>query len=219
MRLYHYMNADAYEAMIREGRITGAPDHSPFPEFAMAYRWLTDVMRSRLGEPPSGCHPEWPVFTWAIHTGLSPLAYDFEQSFPGGDDCDDSSFLIGFDVPEGQYLLSDFDDWHFVLNNWYLPSVGSSVYESEDGNAFEALCKLHDRDPWGYDGKPPVPQVEAMRRSNWERIVQHPYENGSAQATLWELRADWVFLVKARRHHAIKGMTEPKHKAKTYKAD
>lgn len=212
MRLYHYMDRDAYETLNRDGRIVGSPEHSPYPEFATAYGWLADVMRRRLGNAPDGCHTDWPVFVWALHNGLSPLAYDREHDRPRSEDPNDASFLVGFDVPEGSYLLSDFDDWHFVLNNWFLPSGGSLVDETDESDAFEALCKRHDRSPYGHDGLPPVPEVESMRRANWERIVDHPYDNASAQASLWELRAEWVFLVKARRHHAIKGLAKPKRK-------
>lgn len=212
MRLYHYMDADAYEALTRDGRIVGSREHSPYPEFAPAYGWLSDVMRRRIGNAPDGCHPDWPVFAWALHNGLSPLTYDLEQDRPLSEDPNDASFLVGFDAPEGSYLLSDFDDWHFVLNNWFLPSGGSSSEEKVEYDAFDALCKQHDRSPYGCDGLAPVPEVEAMRQANWERIVDHPYDNGSVQATLWELRSDWVFLVKARRHHAIKGLEKPKRK-------
>ncbi|MCV9964443.1 DUF3841 domain-containing protein [Pararhizobium sp. BT-229] len=212
MRLFAYMDADAYEALNRDGRIIGSPEHSPHPEFAAAYGWLADVMRRRLGHAPDGCHPNWPVFAWALHNGLSPLAYNREQDRPRSEDPNEASFLIGFDVPDGSYLLSDFDDWHFVLNNWYLPSGGSSIDETDECDAFEAFCKRHERSPYGYDGLTAIPEVEAMRQANWERIVDRPYDNGSVQASLWELRAEWVFLVKARRYHAIKGLAKPKRK-------
>lgn len=203
MRLYAYMDVDAYQALLRDGRIVGSPEHSVFyPEFASAYGWLSDVMRARIGEAPEGCHPRWPVFAWALHNGLTPLAYDREIGHPDSDDPITADFLVGFDVSEEAHLLSDFDDWHFVLNNWFLPSCGSASEDlAGDGEAFDALCERHGCNP--YVGECP-PEVETARRSNWERIFDHPYENGCAQATLWELRAEWVFLVKARRDTAIR---------------
>lgn len=216
MRLYHYMDAEAYEAMNRSGRLVGSPAHSPYPEFAFAYAWLADVMRRRIGPAPEGCDATWPVFTWALHNGLSPLAYDREQDRPGSEDPNDAGFLVGFDVPDGAYLLSDFDDWHFVLNNWFLPSCGSAIDDPDnEGDAFDDLCRRHGCEPYGlFDEANSVPEVEAARRANWERIVDHPHDNGSVQATLWELRAEWVFLVKARRYHAIEGVAKPRRKAR-----
>jgi hypothetical protein len=216
MRLYHYMDADAYEAMTQEGRIVGSPAHSSYPEFSIAYAWLANVMRRRIGPAPEGCHETWPVFTWALHNGLSPLAYDREQDCPGSDDPNEAAFLVGFDVPEGSYVLSDFDDWHFVLNNWFLPSEGSSSDDPNgEGDAFDELCRRHGCEPHGFfDDATINSEVEAVRRSNWERIVDRPHDNGSVQATVWELKAEWVFLVKARRYHAIKGTSKPSRKAK-----
>ncbi|MDW9481928.1 DUF3841 domain-containing protein [Sinorhizobium meliloti] len=212
MRLYHYMDADAYEAMNSTGRLVGSPAHSSYPEFAFAYGWLADVMQRRIGPAPEGCHSRWPVFTWALHNGLSPLAYDREQNHAGSEDPNDAGFLVGFDPPEGAFLLSDFDDWHYVLNNWFLPSGGSADDSAEEGDAFEELCQRHGCSPYRFDGDVDTPEVEAARRANWERIVDYPHDNGSVQATLWELKAEWVFLVKARRFHAIKGAAKARPK-------
>ena len=216
MRLYHYMDTDAYEAMIRTGRLVGSPAHSPYPEFAFAYGWLADVMHRRIGPAPEGCNATWPVFSWVLHNGLSPLAYDREQNSPGSEDPNDAGFLVGFDVPDDKYLLSDFDDWHYVLNNWFLPSCGSAIDDPDcEGDRFEELCRRHGCESYGlFDEASSIPEVEAARRANWERIVDYPHDNGSVQATTWELRSEWVFLVKARRYHAIKVMAKPRRRRK-----
>ncbi|MBY3155341.1 DUF3841 domain-containing protein [Rhizobium laguerreae] len=207
MRLFAYMDSDAYQALLRNGRIIGSPEHSGFQDFAPAYGWLSDVMRGRIGQAPDGCHPGWPVFAWAIRNGLTPLAYDRENEHPKSDEANGASFLVGFDAPDGSCLLSDFDDWHYVLNNWFLPSCGSAAEDlAGEVEAFEALCERRGCDPYRGEGPP---EVESARRANWERIVDFPDVNGSAQATLWELKAEWVFLAKARSYSAVKGMAKP----------
>jgi hypothetical protein len=202
------MESDAYEALRRVGHIVGSPEHSVFndlDQFVTAYGWLADRMATRIGPAPAHCNPRWPVFGWAEHNGQSALEYDRQRELPGHDDTTDAPFLVGFDVPDGSYLLSDFDDWHFVLNGWFLPSCGSDV-EDDGGetDAFYALCERHGYDTTCAPGPAgPVDAVETMRRSNWGRIIECPNQYGSVQASMWELRWDWVFLVKARRDTAI----------------
>ncbi|MCZ7862809.1 DUF3841 domain-containing protein [Agrobacterium salinitolerans] len=216
MRLYHYMDADAYEAMIRTGRLVGSPAHSTYPYLAFAYGWLADVMRSRIGPAPEGSNETWPVFTWAQRAGQSPLAYDSKHNRPRSEDPNDAGFLVGFDVPDGAYLLSDFDDWHYVMTNSFLPSGGGESDEADvENNRFKELCELHGCNPYcDFDEEPIIPEVQSARRVNWKRIVDHPYDSGSVQATVWELKAEWVFLVRARRYHAIKGMANPRRKGR-----
>ena len=197
MKLYHYMDAAAYGALLADGRITGSKVHSTFPEFEQPYAWLAEVMRKRIGDAPSHADPDWPVFAWHSHDGLDPVAYDRRSE-------DESELLVGFDVPEGRYLLSDFVDWHFVLNGWYMPSCGADDDAgSTESDAFDEMCKAAGYDIWtaGPDG--PAPEVEAARRRQWERVVDHPHATDPAQATLWELRLEWVFFVKVRRRGGL----------------
>jgi hypothetical protein len=208
MRVYHYLETGAYEALRRTGWIVGSPKHSEYAnsdQFERAYGWLANVMERRIGPAPSHCHPGWPVFGWVLHNGMTPLEYDrFREKPRSGDRCD-ASFLVGFDVPDGSYVLSDFDDWHFVLNNWFLPSCGSALDDVVgETEAFDILSERYGYDRTGSPGaNGRADEVEAVRRSNWERIVDRPYENASVQATVWELKWEWVFLVKARRRRAV----------------
>jgi hypothetical protein len=205
MKLYHYMDRPAYAALIRCGTMVGEPDHSPYPDFAEAYRWLAGQMRDRICEPPPHAHRDWPVFSWHSHEGMEPVRYDIEHPEQDGD------LLVGFDVPEGAYMLSDFDDFHFVLNGWYFPSTGSEGDDTAtaESDHFDRICAEAGYDLWSPGDKGLDPAVEEMRMRHWSRIVDFPMSSGSVQATSWELRAEWMFLVRARRYSAIPGLSRP----------
>nr|WP_250808627.1 DUF3841 domain-containing protein [Neorhizobium tomejilense] len=205
MRLYHYMDSPAYSALMSTGSLVGSPSHSPFPEFAAAYGWLAGEMRNRIGDAPGHANGAWPVFAWAMHEGMNPVSYDHDHPEHGGD------LLVGFEVPEGSYVLSDFDDWHYILNNWYLPSTGSSDDEtaSAESAEFDRRCEEAGYDIWMPGERGTCPDIETMRRRHWNRVVELPHLSGSVQATLWELKAEWVFFVRARTWKAIPGLEKP----------
>lgn len=199
MKLYHYMDAAAYRSLNENGYVIGSPEHSTFPDFAEAYAWLADVMADRIGPAPQHAHPRWPVFSWHLHNGLDPVAYDAVMEYE-----DKTGLLVGFDVPDDLCVLSDFDDWHYILNGWYLPTYGidepAADKECED---FDARCKTAGYDLWTPPAKGPDPDVERMRRKNWKRVVDYPTANGSVQATTWELRLDWMFFVRVRNRDGL----------------
>ncbi len=79
-------------------------------------------------------------------------------------------------IPDGHVLLSDYETWHYVLNDWLL---GTSICaeEWEKKNAwFNVLPKARQR---------------AEKRRFWQRVT--PFENAwkrrgmDIQATFWEL--------------------------------
>lgn len=210
MRLYSYMDYDAYKALLTNGSIVGSPKHSDYQEFEQAYGWLANAMDQRIGMAPVHCNPQWPVFAWSLHDGLDPLVYDKESTDIHAD------FLVGFEPPEGSYLLSDFDDWHFILNDWFLPSCGSDDDAGmEEMHIFDNHCAAAGYDKFGRPGKSgPSAEIEAMRRSHWGRIIDFPLSSGSVQASLWEIKKEWIFLVRARTHNGILKMARSRRKSK-----
>jgi hypothetical protein len=79
--------------------------------------------------------------------------------------------LLTVDVPEHAVLLSDFDYWHVVLNDGDLifPDSETAVYSEKE------------------------------KQKSWEKIfdIEHCYdgeidEYPTTQATLWEIRQEWV---------------------------
>lgn len=205
MRLYKYMEVDAYKALLAQGHLVGSPEHSPFPDFENAYGWLAGMMEQRIGKSPEHANSKWPVFAWATRHGHDPLRFDSV----GNDD--KSPLFVGFDVPDGKYVLSDFDEWHYVLNNWYLPSMGS--YVEDDGgesDRFDAMCEAAGYTTWTPGPRGVCAEVEELRSRHWGRVVDHPDQSGTIQATLWEVRLEWMFLVRVKKGKGIPGHSKRK---------
>lgn len=100
---------------------------------------------------------------------------------------------IALDVPDELVLLSDFETWHYPLNRWYLPR------SEEDEKLFEKeLAAL------GLSLLLPANLPDQLRKrmeKSWEIIfdlafyweeLNRPWEEKSIQATLWEIRLEWV---------------------------
>ena len=47
-----------------------------------------------------------------------------------------SGVCLTVDIPDNKVLLSDFDAWHCVLNNWFCPLTNEEdeLFENEKGN-------------------------------------------------------------------------------------
>ena len=147
-------------------------------ELLYAYDWLSEQMKIRIGAPPTGVrYPIWAWYQWEGKrkrrdmrcSGYAPRGTSLVQ--------------IEFELSRDDILLSDFDDWHFVLNDQYLP------ISEEDKNDFEN--KLRENDVC----------AKAAVRESWKRIFEleryvrdwsYPLEKKSIQATFWELRSEQV---------------------------
>ena len=86
------------------------------------------------------------------------------------------------DIPENQVVLSDFDAWHFPLNNRLIS------YSDEEDDRLMAMYRTAS-----------AKDQKRMRESNWTRIFDIAHVNNdwitigeSIQATFWELRKEQV---------------------------
>ena len=87
--------------------------------FREPYQWMTSQMKDRIGPAPSGV--TYPVWAWYQWEGVrkrpdmrtQPMK-SFREEMPVA--------LITADIPDDRVQLSDFDTWHYVLNNWVLDS-------------------------------------------------------------------------------------------------
>lgn len=153
-----------------------------------AYRWMAAQMERRIGPPP---RPRaYPLWGWAQWSGPNRRP-DMRSSghLPRGTQC----YRLTLDVPEQQVLLSDFSDWHMVLNNGYLARTEAEA-DAFDAELLAAGISRQSRDYGGFTAR-----IEA----SWERVfdIDHvgldPAWNGSPetqsiQATFWRLSQDQV---------------------------
>lgn len=148
--------------------------------FRAAYQWMTAQMRHRL--PPSrGRFPWWGWCRYEKHRAKPDLrAGGYLRKGQQG-------ARIELELADDEVLLSDFNDWHYVLNGWFLADN-----EAEDGRFEQELEEL------GHKLFDPYPEfVRAKILASWERIFElrggdpvwgtRPLRQ-STQATFWELR-------------------------------
>lgn len=121
------------------GRYTDARGPTDDPEHPSPYDW----MRQQMAELMPSFSGDYPVWGWLKRPSTRPSIW--------GQGAGQATVLVSALVPRRRILLSDFDDWHAVLNDWYL-----SRTEAED-NEVEAA-----------GGATP-----AQRRESWLRIFEN----------------------------------------------
>ena len=123
--------------------------------FAPAYQWLAKEMVKRIGPAPTGV--AYPIWAWYKSDD------DFADWGPEGE----KYAKLTVDIDPSRVVLSDFDDWHCVLN------CSPLLTDEEAESDFDANW---DR----YEAEGPE-AVEAT----WQRIFHS--DRDYVQATFWEL--------------------------------
>ena len=179
MRLWTIQSAEAYRHLIDSGRLA-ADERYIFSDFIKAYQWMSAKLEALCTAPKGINYPIWAWYQWE---GKCRKRVDKEFANKG-----DRLIQLTIEIDNAQVLLSDFDLFHFVLNNWYLP-----VDEADDLR-FEGLDfnnqKLKD---------------EYIRQS-WDRIFDITKEDDgwlygknsckSIQAVFWQLTQENIIEVE-----------------------
>ena len=83
-------------------------------QFAESYDWLVRQMEKRIGPRPKGViYPVWAWYQFAYQKKPDLRRERWSNGNPG-----EKQACILLDVPEREVLLSDFGNWHHVLNHW-----------------------------------------------------------------------------------------------------
>ena len=123
--------------------------------FKKAYDWMVEQMTKRIGPPPEGVN--YPV--WAFLDGNSD--WEYGNGEPG-----DTMVRIDFTIDDSRVVASDFNDWHFVINDWFLDDSEDEASEEE---------ALED---------------EASKVESWQGIFRETCDDVNCQFTFWELRLE-----------------------------
>lgn len=172
MILWTIQHKEAYDKLLKNGAIRGTPMYIVDESFKEAYEWMVVQMRNRIGNPPEGV--TYPVWAWYQWEGNRKRP-DMRVHGRGWSAKGTPIVLLTLDVPDSCVLLSDFDYWHVVLNNGEIifPYNEFAHYSKEERqrsweNIFDISCS--------FDGD------------------EHPFL--STQATMWEIKAEWVVKVE-----------------------
>ena len=153
-----------------------------YSEFLAAYQWMVAQMKKRISLPPAGV--ELPVWAWYRSRDFQHVRPDFRWS----NDYDDQ-VCLEIDVPEAAVLLSDFQGWHAILNNFYYPAVTN---ETEWEQAMERYDQLSVR------------KQQRLKEQSWQRIFDITSRHGEwtsngelVQGCFWQL--EWRNVRRAWR--------------------
>ena len=181
MLLWTMQPVEVYDALKKNGvyrcDITKS-DYASYEQFTDAYDWMKEQLTDRCGNPK---HIKDMV--WAWHT------YDGKHKKPdlrhtGFGKKGEKEVCLEIDIPDNEVLLSDFDEWHNVLNRWF---CDNSQNEEEWEHIQEELDNL------------PGDVRDKKIRESWQRIFdikQYKTDwrsNGYyVQAVFWELKLEQI---------------------------
>lgn len=198
MKLWSLQTEKAYQKLEKTGTLRIYDDTHIEKSFIRAYDWLVGEMCKRVGAPPEGVrYPIWAWYQWEGKRNRRDLRCGgyAERGTP--------MVQLTIDIDDKHTLLSDFDEWHYVLNFWYL-----SLNERES-NRFEAA---YEQEGFQFldmaNSSITNPKIEKYRQqiiASWQRVFdiwkESPWcgadiNQKSIQATFWELRMDQVLKVE-----------------------
>ena len=198
MILWTIQPEEIWDLLQREGMYRCDPAQID-PDFVDAYDWLVKRMKEKIGLPPEGV--EYPVWGWYIQNGehKKPDLRSERWCYGNGGE---TYACIEIEIPDEDVLLSDFDEWHCVLNRFL---VSDTEEEGEQQDAYYETL--------------PEDEKRSYMEKNWERIFDiSPLENGWTsrgkwvQAVFWELKKDQIRKVrffKTAREKNQKGFSRP----------
>ena len=140
MRLWTIQGIEIYEQLLRDGVVyCTKPAWGDDENFVKAYQWMADEMRLRIGEPPIK-DVKYPMWAWyqynSAKSKMPPRSYlDIQEGV---------SAYMEIEIPDDEVLLSDFSNWHNVLNqypltNWKRISKKTDLLEKEAGKRLDFM--------------------------------------------------------------------------------
>lgn len=150
------------------------------------YDWMVEKMNEKIPNPNHIKFPIWAWYRWDGKEKRPDLRYNLFSYT--GDNKDYS--LIELEIPDSEILLSDYDNWHCVLNNIYLDESNS---EKEFDEIQEWLFSIDPikrnkliKDSWNK-----IFNVQIRKDpTNWRN-------NGLyVQSTFWILKKEYIKSVK-----------------------
>lgn len=169
MLLWSIQHRNVYEELIKTGVWRADEQYLCEEEWKPAYLWLAEQMKQRIGPPPSGtCLPIWAWYRWEGRRRRPDMRLHSRNHGEKGTPI----VLLTLDIPDHLVLLSDFDYWHHVLNNW-------EITAEEDDKVYTQAEKEHS---WAL-----IFDIECTFDPQ-PRLL-------TTQATFWEIRKSW--LIKA----------------------
>ncbi|MEE5988217.1 DUF3841 domain-containing protein [Ligilactobacillus equi] len=185
MRLWMLVSEDVYQKIVTAGEFHCEEKFILDRDFIPHYQWMVKQMDRRLINHPKGL--DYPLWAWCKQNGKhakpdfrDPSNYYYDQTV-----------CLELEIPAEEVLLSDYDLWHFVLNNIYLSPIICTPHYEEYYTLQEKCYDLQDN--W-FEALPREKQV-AVKEKTWEYIFETPYSNDShtyIQACFWSFKTEQI---------------------------
>ncbi len=178
MRVWTIQKPEAYADLIKNGYYR---TNSAYIEESKkrAYDWYAHQLENRICPKPADT--DYPVWAWHKKDNLQKKP-DFRMSgyAPEGTEL----VCLELEVPNDLILLSDYDDWTFVLNDLYLHDT---VRENDWDIENEMLESLSED------------ELKRAKEISWEKIfdIRQTYtikacRGINVQAAFWEIKREYI---------------------------
>lgn len=192
MRLWTIQGIEIYEQLQHEGvAYCTKPSMGDTPVMLRAYHWMAEQMRQRIGEPPIKSI-EYPLWAWYQYN--SAKSNKPPRSIL--DAPDGLSAYMEIEIPETEGLLSEFSNWHCVLNecalsDWKKIDKKTSVLDKTAGRSLtfqEYPIEIQKEIEKSWEA------IFDLDRRDKEVGLKHK-SNRSIQATFWLLKPEHIVSV------------------------
>jgi len=184
MQLWSIINQEQYDYIQKNGYLH-SDGSKIWPDFKSPYKWLIGQMIKKIDPPPKNV--TYPIWAWAQWEGESRKKPDIRTLRHS---CGNGTFYrIELEIPKERIVLSNFIDWHHVLNSSYL-----AFSEIED-DKFDNRLMTKNLEYGNWDNYPN--DIQNVITESWERIFdfisvrQYCYggeiKDREIQATFWVL--------------------------------
>lgn len=170
-----------YQELINNGYFYCDPKQSlnlkDDDNFRRAYRWMIHQMTAKIGPAPKkNCYPIW---AWYRSDDYKHQRPDFRWVRTYSDEV-----CIELEISESKVLLSEFEAWHFVLNDWYYSPATSKEEWERTEQWFDSL---------------PKEEQQKVKEKSWQRIFDITPRYGEwtrnddcVQACFWSFQREQI---------------------------
>jgi len=128
MKLWTIQTPDVYEKILKEGKYFCDEKKANLlesDEFRNAYNWLSKKMVQKIGHSKV----KYPVWGWYCIDGKNKKP---DLRLSGYGERGKELVCLEIEIPDEKVVLSDYDLWHFVLNDIYLFDDDEELDDLED---------------------------------------------------------------------------------------
>jgi hypothetical protein len=182
MIVYSIQPKEIYDSIMETGEFITDINKSDNLDFRRSYLWMAEKMNEKIANPRHVEFPIWAWYRWARKEKRPNLNYNlFGYTGNTKEHC-----LLTLEIPDEDVVLSDYEAWHYVLNNTYF-----------DNSKSESEWKQLVQDFW----KLPPEERNQVKDESWNHIFDIDiYTNPSGwshqgyyvQATFWILKKEYI---------------------------